>query len=68
MCKYVSGASLKDVGVPCVFSCYVVQLLTVLKNSNKNVHIEIKWNFLIISSSFSETQRQSVKVYSLRRH
>lgn len=35
MCKYISGVSLKDVGVPRVLFLYVVQLLTVLKNSNK---------------------------------
>ena len=42
MCKYVSGASLKDVDVLCVFSWFVVQLFTVLKNSNKSVNIKLK--------------------------
>lgn len=43
MYKYVSGASLKDTGVPCgFFFRYVVQLLTVLKNSNKNVIYKFK--------------------------
>lgn len=40
MCKYISCASLNMLWFMCVcFFWYVVQLLTVLKNSNKNVNI-----------------------------
>lgn len=38
MCKYISGTSLKDVDVPCFFPD-VVQLFTVLRNSNKSVNM-----------------------------
>lgn len=51
MCKYVSGASLKDVDVLCVFSWYVVQLFTVLKNSNKSVNIKSNGIFILLFQS-----------------
>ena len=60
MCKYVSGASLKDVDVLCVFSWYVVQLFTVLKNSNKSVNIK-SMEFLFYYFRVSEIKLESVK-------